>query len=888
MQQVDKQNIFRRTRLYTSVLSVVAGAVVMTSVPAPVRAQAALEEIVVTAQRRNESMQDVPISLEAVSGDYLQKQGYRALDELALFTPTVIVEPEHLRPSMSVRGLGAATTDAFSVEQSTPIFLDGVHYARTSMIKLSFLDVQQVEILKGPQPVYFGQNAIAGAFNITTRKPTPEWEGYVDASVGSFNTKVAEAAIGGPINDAWMFRVAGKYDSSEGYLHDIVTDDSFPEYENLAGRLMLTWKPNEQFEATAKLDKADLDKGAEGIGICLNTLATSPQVGSVTFNQQATWVQPPLGTANRNGIQFKPLVDCENHTNEGRSGNGPFFAPDGSYLENGNRNAIDIRAAGDQLFMNMFGVNMTDGFEKLTPWSTYLDMKYELDNGIVLSSLTSYDEYERVTNRENRYSLMVANVQYRDHDFRAYSQEFRVSSPESDTWNWMAGAYLQDIDEQSVFLGVRGNTDQPIRVKFYEGTGLWRSAFANISYDALFDGKVSISVGARYSDVQKETKIYGYYDTWIMRDPNTGVATTLPYACRTQCSGFSALTGYWQGATAVGYTTTHYAINDPVNTPLASRAPQWDGIDQDPGRADANELNPQVVLSFRPTDEHTMYIKYVESFKAGGADGSIATFPGVRNPGDPAVIPGASATSAFEFKPEYAYHWEIGGKGTLLDGTMRYDISAFDTKIIDLQIGTTQALSNNSFISFGNAGEQRVKGIEFAVDYAVTDNLTTSLGGVLMDNTMVDFLSTCTEVELLNPAESGCDVTNSTIDRSGERGANAPVWKFVLEMDYEVPVYSNYLLGLNGQGFLSDGYITDNTGFDKSVMMDDNHDLTLNASISDAEKNWTWSVFARNLFHPRTSYFPENDIDPQPVRTINLDTKHFASYGIKFRYNFGN
>lgn len=164
--------------LNKSVLSTLPVTALLLILPSTSLAQLALEEIVVTAQRRNESLQNVPISLEAVTGDKIQMQGYRALDELAQFTPTVLVEPEHLRPSMSVRGLGAATTDGFSVEQSTPIFLDGVHYARTSMIKLSFLDVAQVEILKGPQPVYFGQNAIAGAFNITTRKPTPERSGH--------------------------------------------------------------------------------------------------------------------------------------------------------------------------------------------------------------------------------------------------------------------------------------------------------------------------------------------------------------------------------------------------------------------------------------------------------------------------------------------------------------------------------------------------------------------------------------------------------------------------------------------------------------------------------------------------------------------------------------
>ncbi len=875
MQKTVHLNQYRKTSVYTSIFSAVAGVLTLAAVnTSPVFAQAALEEIVVTAQRRNQSMQDVPISLEAVTGDMIQKQGYRALSELAEFTPTVIVEPEHLRPSMSVRGLGAATTDAFTVEQSTPIFLDGVHYARTSMIKLSFLDVQQVEILKGPQPVYFGQNAIAGAFNITTRKPTPEWEGYADGSMGSFGTKTAEAAIGGPVTETLGIRIAGKYDEADGYLRDVVDNSRFPNYKNLAGRVLLQWMPNEVFKATAKFDVADLDKGAEGTGLCRREGVTLPEQSGtpLNFNTTAVWLGPPLGTANRHGVAFKPLVGCEDQTNEGRSSNGPRFAPDGSYLENGNRNAIDIRNAGNALFQELFGVNMTEGFEKLTPWSTYLDLSYELDGGIVLSSLSAYDQYERVTNRENRSGLMVANAQYRDHDFRAWSQELRASSPTGGDWNWMTGVYIQDIDEESIFKGVRGNTDQPIRTKLFEGTGLWKSAFANVSYDALMDGKVSISVGARYSDVRKTTKISGYYDTWVMRDPTTGVATSLPYACRAPlCPGFNSLTGYWQGATAVGYTIGVLPVNRATGTAFA---PMWDDIDQPKGDFNGTELDPQVVLSYRPTDNHTTYIKYVESFKAGGADGSIATFPTTR--------------AGFEFDPEYASHWELGAKGNLVDGRMRYDISVFDTKIKDLQIGTTQALSNNSFIVFGNAGEQRVKGIEFATDFAVTDRLTMNFAGALLDNTMVDFLSTCTEVEADNPVESGCNVSISppVIDRSGERGANAPEWKFVLNADYEMPVFSDYLLAFNGQGYFSDGYITDNTGFSKDVMMDQHSDISTQIGFSDADKIWTISVYAKNLLHPRETYFPENDIAPTPVTTLGLDTTDFAAYGVKLRYNF--
>ena len=896
---------FRRTAVSTSILYAVAGVVAIAAVNTPVYAQSALEEIVVTAQRRSQSMQDVPISLEAVTGDYLQKQGYRALDELAQFTPSVIVEPEHLRPSMSVRGLGAATTDAFTVEQSTPIFLDGVHYARTSMIKLSFLDVQQVEILKGPQPVYFGQNAIAGAFNITSRKPTPEWEGYVDGSVANFGTKIVEAAIGGPITDTFGIRIAGKYDSADGYLQDVVSGAKFPNYENNAARIIAQWTPNEQFQATAKFDSASLEKGAEGIAICQrSTAATTP--GTFT----SVYFEPPLGTGAGTGINkvvFTPLPDCDDTGSQlGRSSNGPFSSPTGTFRDTDRLISIDIRDQGNALMQNYVGKNLLEGFEKMTPWSTYLDLKYELGNGITLSSLSSYDQFERETLRENRYGLTVNNTQYRDHNFRAISQELRVSSATGGAWDWMGGFYIQDIKEDYFAIFLRANTQQPIRFKNMEGEGQWKSAFANIAYNELLDGKLTVSVGARYSEVEKVTSIWGSTDRWVIRSNVTGDVSTPAYSssggCTTPLLAFgctvaqvaanplalNAGTGtgqsIWNGSTAIGFTRDR--------TPTANN---WNGIQNPKGVFSGNEINPQVSLTYRLTDDHTFYGKYAESFKAGGADASLATIP---------TAAAATATcdstcqynralDEFQFNPEYADHFEVGAKGLFLDGRLRYDVSAFQTSIKDLQIGATQALEFNSFISFTNAGEQKVKGIEFALDYAATDRLTLSGGGILMDNVMVDFIAACTEVELANPDATGCvptppNNTSGLIDRSGNRGANAPVWKFVLQADYEMPIFDDYILGLNVNSYISDGYITDNTGFSKVSMMRDHGDLSLNAAFSDADKNWEWSTFARNIFHPTPSYHIENDLTPEAFESRNRDTSDFVTYGVKFRYNFGN
>ena len=125
-----------------------------------------LEEVIVTAQRREQSLQEVPVSVEAFSSVEILKQGYRDLNELSQFSPSVFISDEHpTENDQSIRGFGTFGRN-LTLEQAVPIFVDGIHFGRPAQVKLAFLDVGRLEVLKGPQPVFFGQNATAGAFNI--------------------------------------------------------------------------------------------------------------------------------------------------------------------------------------------------------------------------------------------------------------------------------------------------------------------------------------------------------------------------------------------------------------------------------------------------------------------------------------------------------------------------------------------------------------------------------------------------------------------------------------------------------------------------------------------------------------------------------------------------
>jgi outer membrane receptor protein involved in Fe transport len=179
--------------------------------------QAALEEIVVTAQRREQSLQEVPVSLEVFTGTGLIEQGFNTLTDLAAISTSAEIRSDMIGYTISIRGMGS-TGSALSTEQSATTFIDGIHLGRGSMSHGSYFDLQQVEILRGPQPVHFGMNATAGAFSLTTKKPGPEWEGDITAEYGNFGRMKLEGGIGGPITDTFGIRVAAKINRFAGHM----------------------------------------------------------------------------------------------------------------------------------------------------------------------------------------------------------------------------------------------------------------------------------------------------------------------------------------------------------------------------------------------------------------------------------------------------------------------------------------------------------------------------------------------------------------------------------------------------------------------------------------------------------------------------------------------
>ena len=225
-------------------------------------AMAALDELIVTAEKREASVQDVPIAITAVSGDYLDDFAIDDIMDIYVQTPGMSFSRAGGEAQIYIRGIG---TDAFgvTVDPSVALHMDGVYLGRPQMGLQQFLDIERVEILKGPQGTLYGRNATGGAVNIISRMPTDEFSGYVSAGYGNFDRREVKGAISGPIGGNFKGRLAARYLKDDGFTYDIEPGGSeeIDDQDMFAVRGILQYDNDSNFDITVIGDYTDFKSG---------------------------------------------------------------------------------------------------------------------------------------------------------------------------------------------------------------------------------------------------------------------------------------------------------------------------------------------------------------------------------------------------------------------------------------------------------------------------------------------------------------------------------------------------------------------------------------------------------------------------------------------------
>jgi iron complex outermembrane recepter protein len=210
-----------------------------------------VDEVIVTAQKRAENVQDVPQAVQVVSSSQLAAAGVREFTDLTKLAPSLVVRPaEHpVNSSVSIRGIG---TFAFSigVEPSVAIQVDDVPVAFQARAFTDLSDIEHIEVLRGPQSTLYGKSASAGLINVVTRSPTPTFSASVNALATTDEEYAAGASISGPITDQLAFRLSGAYDDFKGNAHNVFNGDDASGREFAAVHGKLVWTPVERLTAT--------------------------------------------------------------------------------------------------------------------------------------------------------------------------------------------------------------------------------------------------------------------------------------------------------------------------------------------------------------------------------------------------------------------------------------------------------------------------------------------------------------------------------------------------------------------------------------------------------------------------------------------------------------
>jgi len=249
----------------------------------PVMAQ--VEEIVVTAQKREQSMREVPISMVALKGEELQEKQIAGIEDLAKSLPNVFVAKDTVSSNIYIRGVGSGANAGF--EQAVATFVDGVYHGRSRYSQSTIVDVERIEVLRGPQTIYFGNNAIGGAFSVTAAKPDLNTlRGYALASyefVG--NEPVLEAAVSAPLVPGTLaIRLAGRYSDLGGYIKNEGSGQRNPKVEDKFFRASALWQMAPDWSATLKGEYGKQDSTAPFATQLTNCPPSAPFDPATTFS----------------------------------------------------------------------------------------------------------------------------------------------------------------------------------------------------------------------------------------------------------------------------------------------------------------------------------------------------------------------------------------------------------------------------------------------------------------------------------------------------------------------------------------------------------------------------------------------------------------------------
>ncbi|WP_390616259.1 TonB-dependent receptor [Maricurvus nonylphenolicus] len=264
-----------------------------------------LEEIVVTAQKREQSLQEVPIAVQAIDSDMLEQNSVVSISDIGNMTPGLSIgNAVQDGAEIAIRGIGTSVL-GLGFDQSVPLYLDGVYLGRGFDLLGDMIDVQQIEVLKGPQGTLFGRNAAAGAINVTTAAPVDEVEGRLKVGVGREDLRTVQAMYNTPLTENLLLRVNGSLRKRDGWQENLDGGDDLYEQDQSTARAKLLWMAQEDLSVELTADYSNVDNTQGGYIL----EKASPGITTQDIDDKAA----PSTTRLLDGTTAEPFVERKSH-----------------------------------------------------------------------------------------------------------------------------------------------------------------------------------------------------------------------------------------------------------------------------------------------------------------------------------------------------------------------------------------------------------------------------------------------------------------------------------------------------------------------------------------------------------------------------------------------
>jgi iron complex outermembrane receptor protein len=795
--------------------------------------QPALTEIIVTAQKRQQNIQDVPISVIALSAQELKDGGVSDIKNLQSLTPglTVTSTTSENVTTARIRGIGTVG-DNPGLESSVGVVIDGVYRPRNGVGFGNLGEIEQIEILEGPQGELFGKNNDAGVINIVTKRPSTTFGVTAEATGGNYNDREVNASVTGPLGDIAAARFYAGYQKRDGFL-DVNTGlgpstDNKTDNRNLytmRGQFLLTPSDAVNFLVIGDYSKRNesccgATQTVDGpfFGI-MNALASVPALGGKTG--AVAVASPPLSTTSRLAYSNAPIT----------------------------QQVRDMGISGE--------LNWDLGSAKLTSITAWRDNSIVAANDVDYSGL---DLVQEPANNGNRT------------DFKQASEEIRLAG-KSGPLDWLVGGffanevlssstaiyagnafdlYVGGVASAAVtgvpnFLTIPGFTGSPPGGTFIPGVSGEQDFYHQTSKSYAFFTNETLNItqgldltaGLRFTSEKKDTD-----SNYVSPDGGSGCGRLLPHALA-QTSGFEQ-----QLLIALGCATVFN--------------PFFAGQSTSQSLSEGN-VSGTVKLSYRFTDDVMAYVSWANGYKAGGFN--LARVTAATGP-EGALTPNLDT----KFPRETVQSYEIGIKSMLADRTLRLNASVFDQQYTNFQLNTFTGLQ---FV-VSTIRKLESKGAEFDTSWS------TPLRGLSLSGGVTYAFTNITEFGDSLPLFAP-NIADPTLPRLNNRLSFAPLWSGVAAVAYKVPISSSLEFRASASDKYSSSY---NTGSDLDPRKLQAAYGLVNArlGLGSPDGKWTVELWGANLAN---KYYYQVAFDaPFQVGQLDAFLGDPRTFGVTVRTKF--